>query len=265
MAEKKLPPIENPVLDKIILSLKEGSTDEKQKQLSEELKKAQLLAPCDFDVTVKPEQNGTIQQANPSQIKFYLINTNDGKTFFPLFTNMQNSKNVNFGKDIHPKQVVRKVADYEVLLNTSNTKAAGLIINPGKDNIVIPKNMVSVVAGTKKMPVQQNVPVNTAPLNVQYSEPTVYPTKLAMAVYDRAEQTEAIQKVWLKQKVVGHSGSFLLVVESTSKEEHVLNEIREVAVPNAKNVPVEVIFSDEAVMKNIVKETTALYDRELEL
>ncbi len=71
--------------------------------------------------------------------------------------------------------------------------------------------------------------------------------------------------MWLKQKVIGHSGSFLLVVESTSKEEHVLNEIREVAVPNAKNVPVEVIFSDEAVMKNIVKETTALYDRELEL
>ncbi len=265
MAEKKFPPIQNPELDKVITSLKEGSSEEKQLQLAEALKKAKLLSPCDFDVQFKQEKNGTIQNANPSQIKFYLINTNDGKTFFPVFTNIENSRLVNFGKDIHPKQVVRQVKDYEPLLTAPNAKAIGLIINPGKDNIVIPKNMVSVIAGKKTNPIKQTVPTNPAPLNARYGEPTVYPTKMAMAIYDRSEETKEINRVWLKQKVVGNAGSFFIVVDSTSKEEHVLNEIREVAVPNAKNIPVEVVFADEAILKNIVKDTTALYDRKLDL
>ena len=54
---------------------------------------------------------------------------------------------MNFGKDVHPKQVVRHAKDYEVLFEAPNTKAEGLIINPGKDNIVIPKMMVAHIAG----------------------------------------------------------------------------------------------------------------------
>ena len=154
--------------------------------------------------------------------------------------------------------------DYEVLFEAPNTKAEGLIINPGKDNIVIPKMMVAHIAGKTAVP-KTVTPPSPAPLNVQYVEPTVYPTKMAMAVYDRADETEEIKHVWLKQKVVGNQGSFLFVVESTSKEERILNLIREVAVPNAKNVPVEVIFADENVMKNIVKDSTALYDGDLDL
>ena len=247
MTNTKFPPIQNPELEKVINDLKQGSTPEKQEQLSEELKKAQLLSPCDFDVQFQQEQNGTIQNANPSQIKFFLVNTNDGKTFFPVFTSIENAKLMNFGKNVHPKQVVRHAKDYEVLFEAPNTKAEGLIINPGKDNIVIPKMMVAHIAGKTAAP-KTVTPPSPAPLNVQYVEPTVYPTKMAMAVYDRADET-----------------SFIFVVESTSKEERILNLIREVAVPNAKNVPVEVIFADENVMKNIVKDSTALYDGDLDL
>lgn len=264
MTNTKFPPIQNPELEKVINDLKQGSTPEKQEQLSEELKKAQLLSPCDFDVQFQQEQNGTIQNANPSQIKFFLVNTNDGKTFFPVFTSIENTKLMNFGKNVHPKQVVRHAKDYEVLFEAPNTKAEGLIINPGKDNIVIPKMMVAHIAGKTAVP-KTVTPPSPAPLNVQYVEPTVYPTKMAMAVYDRADETEEIKHVWLKQKVVGNQGSFIFVVESTSKEERILNLIREVAVPNAKNVPVEVIFADENVMKNIVKDSTALYDGDLDL
>ena len=144
--------------------------------VSEELKKAQLLSPCDFDVQFQQEQNGTIQNANPSQIKFFLVNTNDGKTFFPVFTSIENAKLMNFGKNVQPKQVVRHVKDYEVLFEAPNTKAEGLIINPGKDNIVIPKMMVAHIAGKTAAP-KTVTPPSPAPLNVQYVEPTVYPNK----------------------------------------------------------------------------------------
>ncbi len=58
MTNTKFPPIQNPELEKVINDLKQGSTPEKQEQLSEELKKAQLLSPCDFDVQFQQEQNG---------------------------------------------------------------------------------------------------------------------------------------------------------------------------------------------------------------
>lgn len=264
MSENKIPPIQNPGLEQVIADLKEGSTNEKQMRLTAELKKAKLLSPCDFDVEIKPEQVGTIQNANPSQIKFYLINTNDGKTFFPVFTNIENAKKVNFGKDIKPKQVVREIKDYDALLKDPNGKAEGVIINPGADNIVIPKTMIALIAGTLQAP-KPVAPKNVAPLNVHYVEPTVYPTKMAMCVYDRAEETNEIEKVWLKQKVVGNSGSFVFVVESSQHEERILNAIREVAVPNSKNVPIDVVFADEKVLKDIVKDSTPLYDRNLDL
>lgn len=264
MPNTNLPPIQNPELEEIIQEMKNGSNPTLQTKLTESLKQAKLLSPVDFDVQFKQEKDGKIQDVNPSQIKFYLINTNDGKTFFPIFTKLENTTKVNFGEDVHPKHVVRMVKDFDVLLKDAKNKTAGLIINPGLDNIVIPTQMVSMIAGTLQVP-KPNIPVNPAPLIVRYLEPTVYPTKMAMAVYDRAETTEEIQRIWLKQKVVGNKGSFCLLVESKVENEHVLNEIREVAVPNAKNVPVEVVFVNERLMKEVVKEATPLYDRNLDL
>ena len=260
----KLPPIKNPELIKVMQEVKAGSTQQNQAKLTEELKKARVLSPCDLDVKFKQNTDGTIQNANPSQIKFFLVNTNDGKTLFPIFTDMEHATKMSFGKDVQPKFVVRQVKDFDVLLNDPNGKAVGLVVNPGSENIVVPKGMVSIIAGKLPMP-KPVVPKTPAPLNVRYSEPSVYPTKVAMEVYDRAEATEEISRVWLKQKTVGNAGSFVIVVESSSNDEHVLNEIREVAVPNAKNVPVEVVFADEATMKNIVGESVALYDRNLDL
>ena len=56
MANTKFPPIQNPELEKVINDLKQGSTPEKQEQLSEELKKAQLLS-----LTYSFNRNRTVQ------------------------------------------------------------------------------------------------------------------------------------------------------------------------------------------------------------
>lgn len=273
--QMKFPPVSNPDLEKVIAELKEGApSNEKHMKLQEELKKARLLSPCDFDV--QPGKNADGTTANPTQIKFYLINTNDGKTFFPLFTDIEHTKKINLGKNAEPKYVVRQVKDYDILFQDPKTKADGVVINPAVDNIVIPKGMIANIAGRKveAAPVSKegNVHVTDnrvnrpkAPLVARFMEPSVYPTKMAMAIYDRAEETEEIQRVWLKQKVVGDQGSFIVVVESTVEEERVLNDIREVAVPLSKNVPVEVVFSTEGIKKQVVGEAVALYDRDLDL
>lgn len=265
MANKKtkIDPIRNPELDRVIQEMKESSPSAKQDALVEALKKAKLLSPCDFDVDIQQQKDGTIRNAHPSQIKFYLLNTNDGKTLFPVFTAFEHSKNVQFGKDIEPKLVVRTVKDFDQLLG-DNQKAAGIVINPGKDNVVIPRNLVGVVAGRVQVtkPVAPN-PV-PAPFAIRYSEPSVYPTRIVNAVYDRCEMEKDISRVWLKQKSAGPATALLFIVEADQKEERILNAIREVAVPLGKNVPIEVTFVTDALMKDVIKESVPLYDRQLQ-
>lgn len=261
----KTEPIRNPELDQVIAEMKQSSPGEKQDALIEALKKAKLLSPCDFDVDIQQQKDGTILNAHPSQIKFYLLNTNDGKTLFPVFTAFEHAKNVQFGKGIEPKLVVRAVKDFDQLLN-DNQKAAGIVINPGKDNVVIPRNLVGVVAGrlhiSKPAPAPSSVP---APFAIRYSEPSIYPTKVVNAVYDRCESETAISRVWLKQKTAGPLNALCFMVEADRQEESILNAVREVAVPLGKNLPIEVTFVNEKLMKEVIKESVPLYDRELQL
>lgn len=259
MSEKKntkIPPIENPELEAVISSLKGGSTIDKQSEFRDALKKAQLLAPCDFDVPIKEGE-----KAHPSQIKFYLVHTKDGKTFFPAFTKVSNSQKFQFEKAARPKLVVRKVTDYVPLVMDERTKAAGIVINPGVDNIVVPKGLITELAGIHL----QSTPAGTVPLNITFGEPAVYPTKMVNAVYDRCEETPEIKRVWLKGKFTGSAMSFYLVVDTDRKEENVLNRIREVAIPLSKNVPVEVVFYSPDMDEKVIKGAVPLYDSTLVL
>lgn len=263
--KKVYAPIANPQLDEAIAELKKGNGEEQQKALNEALKIAKLLSPCDFDVDIQQQKDGTVKNVHPSQIKFYLLNTNDGKTFFPVFTDMEKSTHFQFGKDIKPKEVVRTIADFDRLLQDPNNKAQGIVINPGVDNVVIPKRLIALLCGRKEAPVPVKTTNAAAPLNVRYTEPAVYPTKMVNAIYEKCTRNPEISRVWLKNKIVGHVVSFYIVVEADEQNEHLLNEIREVAVPLAKDIQVEVVVANEDIMKNIIKEAVALYDRNLEL
>lgn len=266
MANKKTKtaPIRNPELEKVIQDMKTTSPSQQQDALVAALKKAKLLSPCDFDVDIQQQKDGTIRNAHPSQIKFYLLNTNDGKTLFPVFTDFEKSKKVQFGKGIEPKLVVRQTKDFDQLL-TDNKQAAGIVINPGHDNVVIPRNLVAVVAGRMEAPKPVTQPVPPVPFQIRYSEPSIYPTRAVNAVYDRCAQEKEISRVWLKQKSAGPMIVLNFIVEADRKEERLLNAVREVAVPLTKDVPVEVSWLTDQLLKDVIGDSVALYDRELEL
>ena len=254
-------PVTNPEVKKAINNLKLGSTPEKQEALSNALKKARLLAPCNFDVELKPNHKGVLPTVNPTQIKFFLINTNDGKAFFPAFTDVEESTKFKVAgdKDDMPKNIVRTIQEYDVLLSDPNSKVQGVIINPGSDNIVIPKALIALLVGRVKPKSVQP----TAPMNVTYSEPNVYPTRLVNAVYDYCETNDAVSRVWLKAKLYGPAMTFFLVVEAEKPEHDILIKIHDAAVPHAKDLPVEVVFINNELRKNVIKEAVAMYDRNI--
>ena len=261
MAEKNIKisgPIHNEGLEEVIGLLKQGSTPEKQARLGEELKKAKLLSPCTFEET--KDAQGRIH-VRPDQMKFFLLNTQDGKTFFPVFTDFEKTKLIHFAKD-EPKHIVSTIPALARMLSAKDQKAQGLIVNPGADNIVIPKNMVLMLAGvqTKVAPAPSRPAVKA-----QYSEPRIYPTRMVTAVYDYCTGKKEISRVWLKQKIAGGTVSFVFVIEADKQDQSIADGILSAATPLRKDVPLETVWYSEAAEKEIVKGGVALYDRNLEL
>lgn len=268
-------PIVNPELKRAIDQLKQENSMETQNALTEALKNAKLLSPVIIDGEPVKDETGRMT-LKPNQVRFLLINSKDGKTFFPAFTDIEETRKfqVSGENDPKPQNVVRTMKEFDQFLRDPKSKAAGVVINPGSDNIVIPKNLVSLAAGTLTLaaapvsdsPAQQpQTPVNNPLLNVRYVEPSIYPTKMINAVYDHCASVPEIDRVFFKQKLTGNIVSFWLAVEADTKDQAILDGILAAAQPLAKDVPVECVFVTDQMMKEIIKETVALYDRALEL
>lgn len=267
-------PIVNPELRSAIDGLKQENSMEKQNALTEALKNAKLLSPVIFDGEPVKDEKGRMT-LKPTQIRFILINTKDGKTFFPAFTDIAETEKfrVTGENDPKPQNVVRTMKEFDQFLRDPNNKASGVVINPGSDNIVIPKNLVSLAAGTLKIEVRQpasqpapgNMPNPNALLNVRYVEPSIYPTKMINAVYDHCATVPEIDRVFFKQKLAGNTVAFWLAVEADKQDPSILEGIVAAAEPLSKEIPVEAVFVNEKLMNEVIKDTVALYDRALEL
>lgn len=269
----RIEPVTNPELKEAINALKAEDPANRtlagQQALLEALKKAKLLAPVNLGRELVPDENGHLPQVKTSEIRFYLINSNDGKVFFPAFTSAEEAAAFNLTGEngTKPVNIVRSINDYWTLLSQKDCTAIGVVVNPGTDNFVIPKPLAGVAAGKVQVqtrPAQQKQPAN-APVSVIYTEPSVYPTRMVNAVYDHCAGVPEISRVWLKGKLAGGELAFALFVEADQENQAILDGITEAALPLAKEVPVETQFVNEKIMQEVIKEAVALYDRILEL
>ena len=81
-------PIVNPELKNAIDQLRQNNSMETQNALTEALKTAKLLSPVIIEGDMVKDEMGRMT-LKPNQVKFLLINAKDGKTFFPAFTDIE--------------------------------------------------------------------------------------------------------------------------------------------------------------------------------
>ena len=81
------------------------------------------------------------------------------------------------------------------------------------------------------------------------------------------EAKEIIDRISEEYKDATHNCTAYVVSdgEADTKEERILNAVRQVAVPLGKNVPIEVTFVTDQLLKDVIKESVPLYDRQLQL
>lgn len=249
--------IKNDGLKDALAALKETKTKENENKMFAEAKKARFLVPVMLS-----------NVNNQLQTRFVLVNTQDGKSYFPAFTDEEEAKKLDIKDQKERQYIVRNLKEFELLFKDPNNKATGIVINPMSANIVFPKELIKQLNETKDITAKEQasmangaIPAGT---QVRFEEPRIYPTKLVSEVYEACRNMPEVSRVWFKQMMAGFTVNFALIVEADPFSEELAQKIRETAIPYAKDVPVVVLKYTEQLEKAAVKGAVALYDKELE-
>ena len=252
--------IRNDDLKKAMDQLRAAATRENEVRMFEELQKARFLCPV------------LLENGAPSlQMRFVMINTPDGKAFFPVFTDEEEAlKMPNQNSEARRDYIVRTLKEFEPIFRDTRGQSLGVVVNPFSGNIVLPRVLISRLntekASSIGAPDQQPKPQGNgipAGMEARFDEPRIYPTALVNAVYDVCGTIPEISRVWFKQMTVGSTVNFALIVEADSYSPAIEEKLKETAVPLAKDVPVYVFKLTEKLEKSAVNGAIALYDREL--
>ncbi len=252
--------VKNDDLKKALQLLKENKNPQNEAMMFGALQKANLLVPAVF------------QGNSPKnlQVKFVMVNTNDGRSFFPAFTDEEEALKLKMNVEDNKRQyVVRTLRDYALMLRDGRSNAEGIVLNPISANIVIPKAAVIKLCEAQQLKQKQEAAmaqgIIPAGVNVSYSEPRIYPTALVNAVHDACRDIPEVSRVWLKQMMAGSAVSFSLIVDTESNDPALFDRIREIAVPYAKDVPVVTEKYTEELEKKAVQDSFPLFDKEFDV
>lgn len=130
-------PVTNPALKQAMERLHKGQHSREEQMVTLQLLlQAQLLAPV-----------SVTQGKGDAQIHFQLLNTQDDRTFFPAFTDLEELKKC-FDK---PEQqtLVLTFADYARMI-LKDKSAQGLVVNPLGNSLTLEQSLVEFLDKVQK-------------------------------------------------------------------------------------------------------------------
>ncbi|MBR4455251.1 MAG: enhanced serine sensitivity protein SseB C-terminal domain-containing protein [Solobacterium sp.] len=250
--------ITNDGLKQAMENVKAQRSRDNEIAMFEALQKARFLVPVQFSG----------QQPN-LQLRFVMINTPDQKSFFPVFTDEEESRKLKLPEGEQNSFIVRTLKEFEPIFKDTRGQAAGIVVNPYGSNILLPRELVSklntATAASLAMQAAPQPKKGEIPAGVQvrFEEPRIYPTALVNQVYETCGTIPEISRVWFKQMMVGMEVQFALIVEADSYPPEIETKLREAAEPLSKGVPIQVLKLTPVLEKQAINGAVALYDREL--
>lgn len=248
--------VKNTELVRMINDLKQQATGKKQEKMLQQLLNATLLAPAVIDPQIRNKK-----PAGPVQVKFMMLNTKEGQAFFPLFTDMEEAKKMN-AQNQNVVFLARTIKDYEEIFRSPVQNVTGLVINPMGQNIVIPLPLAKLLAEGKT---PATAPRVIHPQEAVFSEPQLYPTALANAVYDICRTLPEVQYVWLKQASAPGVVAYALIVDAGKPNEKVKQAILEAAEKESRNRQVVIFDYTKQLEEKALKDAYPLYNKEMEI
>ena len=251
--------VRNDALKEAMRTLHETRTKDNEIRMFEELQKAMFLVPVRFE-------------GNQGSLKahFIMISTPDKKNFFPVFTDAQEAERMAMPEGQKREFLGRTLKEFEPIFKDTRGQAAGIVVNPFSENILLQRDLISKL-NTQKASAVSGAPVNAKKgevpqeLPVRFDEPRVYPTALVNAVYEACRSIPEVSRVWYKQMLIGPNVNHGLIVETEKFTQELGEKLKAAAEPFSKGVPVQVLKLTPELDKNVIKDAVALYDQILEV
>ena len=154
LAEQKntQPPITNPALVEAMNEMKKERSQKSEVAFVNTLKTARFFVPANISKVQQAAANddGTVELKEQPQIRFLLFNNQEGKKYFPLFTDIDEYR--KWDKHTEAQMAAITFRDLcQILQKNPNPDAAGAVVNPFGQNIMIPTETLFRVNNTEAL------------------------------------------------------------------------------------------------------------------
>lgn len=246
-------PLKNPVLLQALSELHKNNTPENQNRVLDEIvMRAHFLVP----IELAPAKGGETEDV----VQFQLISSQDGRTFFPAFTDWTELRKLCGPKD--QKTVVLTFDDYVSML-AGDSRAAGFVVNPLGTPLTLDRDFVSFLAKQKQEKAgysRQTISKNT---KVLLSTPQDYPQEFVDALRLAVAPVKEVDKLFLRLMTrPGQSASsYLIIVQHSGHQDTVFKLIADAARPHLNNLHVDMVPYDSEFGRDAAKDIEPFFCR----
>jgi hypothetical protein len=253
-------PITNPALVKAMDTMKQERTPKNEVLFINALKSARFLVPAVINKVQQAQANddGTVQLKEQPQIRFLLFNNQEGKKFFPIFTDGAEYR--KWGDSANHQVAAISYRDMCQFLSKNEQKELnGVVINPYGQNIMVPVETLLRVMNTEALAPGTKIQIGTL------KEP---PTELLNVLKAHLEGQDDITKAYLrvmKREDKEHANLLLVVDVDTSIGEAALKNlfdgVAQAAKPQLHGVELAIVPASNRLGEAALKDTEPFFEK----
>lgn len=219
--------------------------------LFSEIFKGEYIIPADISgLKLKGNSGNVVDVANDSRVSFPVLQSKDGKKFYPFFTDWNEFRKY----DMESKYTIM-AGGFRDMQNFAG-KADGIVINPFGANIILNNEMLEQITESVK-----NFNKETSKISV--GDPKNYPLEMVRKISECLWEKEYIEAAYLKLMLKDGKESYLVALEGKLPENptELYNEIAEKALPLADKIPIDFIDYSSDFAKKAFKGASAFYKK----
>lgn len=255
-------PITNPDLVQAMDAMKQERNNVTEVRFVNAMKAARFLVPANVNQVQNAVANedGTVELKDQPQIQFILFNNNDGKRYFPLFTDAPQLE--KWGESAEHQRAALSFPDICHFLQNppQGIEIAGVVINAYEQNVLIPADSVIKMFHTEAL---------TPGTKIQIGTLKEEPTELLDAIRPFLEEKGNVDKAYLRvmKREDKENANFLLVLDidvAALGEDGVkalFDSLAEVARPHLRGVELAIVPAASNFGQAALKDAVPFYEK----
>lgn len=246
---------------KILLKdLKENKTNEVLNMvLDEVVMRTKFISPMQLSRKPELKEDGTAIFTEDTLMRMPMVTSEEGKNYYVMFTGKDEYEQWENMKNIDT--ILLAFDDFAALME-KNQEAAGVVLNPFSDNLIITRVNMEHLKTQKELRTK-GIAVHkvTKDTKVQIGDPKEYPGEMVEAIKRYLPSVQDVNRVWLRLMIKDGNPSLLLVVDQSGVKEVVFRAIAEVAKPYLRKTYIDIVAYQDDFGKKAAEGAEPFYEK----